>query len=215
MNFTWDYPLYLIQHGGGFASVVSDPADEQPLHSVVVFTRRAAMTEFMAAVQLEGRPRRLNNDREFSYVLQGLQPPATQVAFDAAVVDNQMKARWQIAVESLLEDHLPWAASPWDYPVFVVAVGGGFASIEGHAEDRGTLVAVGLFTDERLAERYVTAAGIRGQPLALSGPPELSSLLRELQPSVTAVAVDPTVRGGRRRAKWCVEVSTLLEKYLP
>jgi len=212
MSFTWNYPIYLIRHEGGYASVAVDGDDDEARFAVAVFTALSGAEAFMAAAQFQGEPQALGSDREFAQFLAALRPPFTEVAFDSAPEGPNVNAQWTAGVADLLEKHLPAANSPWDYPVYVLDEGKGHASIDGGGDEK--MVAVALFTDRDLAETYLRGAKIDASLHALDDPGELADLLRSLSATATAVALNPTVDGGQRHAKTCVPVATLLEKYL-
>jgi hypothetical protein len=220
MSFTWNYPIYLVSHGGGLASIAGQDADGQPFGSVAVFTQREMAAAFIVGAGIEDTEaenpvRLLENDREFAYLLSGLRPPVTAVVFDPSSQDAQVAPAWQVNIETLLQNHLPLARSPWDYPVYAIGEGAGYASIIGRAQGQDDLVAMGLFTTIALAEAYRDVAQIKGRIEQLDQPPALRRLLGVLGQSINAVALDPTLVEGRRTAKWCVDIATLLEKYLP
>jgi hypothetical protein len=183
--------------------------------SVVVFTEEAGMERFMKEVGLEGLPRQIANDREFSHFLQGLRHPVTAIAFDSNPRGREINARWMVEVQELLAKHLPWAASPWSYPVYVLAECDGLSCIDGASESRGSLRVMSLFTKLENAEQYMRDAGIDGSVKPISAPDDLRELLEGLEATVTAIALDPTAVGEQRTAPCCVEIPTVLEKYVP
>ncbi len=213
MNFTWNYPIYLIRHEGGYASVAVDSSGDEARFAVAVFTSVSGAEAFMAAAEFQGEPQALGSDREFAQFLAALRPPFTEVAFDSAPEGPNVNARWTAGVADLLEKHLAGKLdlSPFSYPVYVLDQDQGYASIEGGDEQ---MVAIALFTDRDLAEKYRSGAGINASLHALDAPDQLTDLLRSLSEAVTAVALNPTADGGQRHAKTCVPVATLLEKYL-
>jgi len=212
---SWSYPLFVIRHGGGLASVVLDALGREPELALAVFTSQQQLAAFVDAVGLEAEPRAVHNDREFFYLLHGLKSPTTVVAFDSNPAGREVNARFILSVEKILAEHLPRAASPWDYPVYVLRTGGGYASIRGPARDQDELTAVGLFTDRSRAGDYRQAAEIEGEILELSTPAALDQFLVALGSAAAAVALNPTVDHGRRTAKWCGPMATLRQKYLP
>ena len=215
MSLDWDYPLYLIGIELGFASVVDEVADGQRRVSLVVFTDQARMDRFMHEVGLEGKPRPIANDREFSYLLQGLRSPVTSVAFDSAPCGREVNARWIVNVPELLDKHLPWAASPWSYPVYVVAERDGFSCVDDTADSERPRRAVSLFTTSDAAQQYAQNARMEGSVQPVATPDDLRTLLQHLDWTVTAMAIDPTATGDKRTAKRCVEIATALQKYVP
>jgi len=214
MSFTWDYPVFVIPHGGGFVSVPVESSQEAPQFAVTVFTSESLARQFMETVDLDGSPAALKNDREFAFFASALKKPCTAVVFDSQPEGTEVCARWQIDVPTLLEKHLPGARSPWDYPVFVLAAEEGYALIQGAGAEGSGISAVVLFTDAASAEAYCSAAGFEGAVEPLDTPEATVAFLQAVPPNVTAVAVNPRVEDGRHRAKTCVRIATLLEKYL-
>ena len=210
----WSYPLYLIRIGTGFASVVSDDA-EKSICSVVVFTSMDRMERFLDKAQLTGEPRELSNDREFAYFAQGLKPPISHVAFDSNPEGKQVNPRWSVEIPTLLRDHLPHSASPWDYPVYAITERKGYSCIQGQSSGQETIQAICLFTEYARAADYQTCANLHGDITTLETPSELRKLLEQLKDDASAVAIDPTADGESRQAKVCVSVETVIQRYLP
>ena len=215
MVFHWSYPVYLIPHAGGYASVVGAPTcDDDRTHFLVVHTDEQPATEFMQRFEIEGRPKRLHNHREFRWLLLSLRDPVRHVAFDPDPDEGQVNARWSASVGDLLRDHLKADYSPWNYPVCVVAQEDGFASIQGSGPAGEPLTAICVFTDEEKAHDYLAAAGEVGSLCTLDNPDQARTFLAALGPGVSAVALDPRVEAGLRTARHGFSLQTLLDKYL-
>ncbi len=216
MSRYWEYPIYLIPHGGGYASMV-DPnaeADAEPTQLLVVYTESEVAVRFMAEFGMADTPRMLFNDREFSWLLQSLRAPVTDVAFDPSPLGDKIDARWQVAVRELLDEHLSTDYSPWNYPVYAVAQESGFVSIDGAGSAGESLTVLGLFTSEDKAKSYLEAADESGELCTLTNLDEARIFLTALTEQIAAVALDPTVEQDQRTAKHCFPLETLLSKYL-
>ena len=212
MSVTWNYPIYLIPHQGGYVSIaVNDRSDDQML---VVYTSEESAAGFMEDHGLPGTPRPLQNAREFGWLLDAVQAPVTRVAFDPQVMDRRANPRWEIPVKELRDEHLAADLSPWNYPVYVVAQDAGFACIRGHASDGRPLTAIAVFTSSERAQSYLQDANEIGQLCELLDMPSTRRFLDSLALEVFAVAVDPVVHQSGRSAKYCFDIATLLEKYL-
>jgi hypothetical protein len=216
MSRYWEYPIYLIPHGGGFASMV-DPhaeADAELAQLLVVYTESEVAVRFMAEFGMADTPRMLFNDREFRWLLQSLRAPVTGVAFDPSPLGDKIDARWQVAVRELLDQHLTADYSPWNYPVYAIAQEVGFVSIDGVGSGGEGFTALGLFTSEGKAQDYLEAAEESGELCRLANLDEARALLIALTEQIAAVALDPIVERGQRTAKHCFPLETLLNKYL-
>jgi hypothetical protein len=215
MAFTWEYPIFLVRCGGGFAAVEIDSDAAGRQYAVTAFTTEARYEAFVRSIDMEAAPVRLHNDREFAALVTSLSPPFTAIVFDAAPAGDQVNADWQVDITDLLARHLPLARSPWDYPLFVLREAAGYTSICGSEGDRGELHAVGLFTRRELADRFAQAAGLEATVDTVSSPQKLANLLAVLPASVSAAAFNPAVEGEHPTAKHCLRISDIREKYLP
>ena len=213
MTRYWQYPIHLIQHGGGYASII-DPMDkDQSNQSLAVFCDEQQALGFMVACEIMGSPRQINNDREFGWLLTSLHAPVAGVVFDPSpIIDNP--PGWKVSVKDLLDNHLVSDNSPWNYPVYVVAQEQGFISIEEADNDGQPLTAIGFFTSVEYVETYLEAAAEAGATCPIDNVEEARSFLKKMVPQATAVAINPTAIDGQRTAKYCFAITTLLEKYL-
>ncbi len=212
MSISWDYPVYLVPHGTGYVSIfVSGDSTEQML---VVYTREQSAVDFMEDHGLAGTPRPLQNAREFRWLLEALRAPVTRVAFDPVIKQRQASPRWEVGVQSLLNDHLAADFSPWNYPVYVIAQDTGFACIRGRASDGRPLTAVAVFTSSEKATAYLESAEETGELCELADMNLTRRFLSSLALEVFSVALDPVVEHSTRTAKYCFDIATLLEKYL-
>jgi hypothetical protein len=212
MNITWNYPIYLIPHQAGYVSIAADDGSDDQM--LVVYTCEASAAGFMEDHGLPGTPRPLRNAREFGWLLDALRAPVTRVAFDPEVTDRRANPRWEIPVKKLRSKHLAADFSPWNYPVYVVAQDTGFACIRGQASDGRPLTAIAVFTSSERARSYLRDAGEIGQLCELVDMRLTRRFLDALALEIFAVAVDPVVHEAGRKAKYCFDIATLLEKYL-
>ena len=214
MAIDWQYPIYLIPLGGGYASVCDPDAGDETPHYLAVFTAESLAVAFMVQCEILTRPRALNNAREFSWLLQSLRHPVTQVAFDPSPQGRQVDARWMVSVEDLIQRYLRVDFSPWNYPLFVIAQEDGYASIEGRSDEGQQWRAVCLFTEFQKAEDYLRLAGESGEISQLDDWQQARDLLGSLAMDSAAVALDPVADGAQRKAKYCFAIETVLTKYL-
>lgn len=212
MQYSWTYPLYLIAHSGGYASIVDPSDDSQQL--LVALTTEEKTLDFMQSFGILGAPRQLNNDREFAWLLESLRAPVTLVCFDPDPREEEVNAAWSTTIESLLQDRLEVDYSPWSYPVYLLRLESGFSSIKGADADANEMVVLCLFTNSQFAEEYLAASGDQGTVESIHSMAATRELMESLQGEIAAVAVDPEVRGQERIASHCIGLETLLSKYL-
>jgi len=213
MSFHWNYPLYVLPHEQGYASLVDGQGGDE-IQSLIACTTLQAAVELMNQFAMLGAPKPLRNHREFRWLLQSLQAPVSHVVFDPAPTDDQVNAQWGAAVDALLASHLPSDNSPWNYPVFVIGQAEGFASIEAPLDDHSTITAIGIFTTSENAESYLEAANEAGELLELTDLETAVTFLSAIQDDVSAVAIDPRIDAGRHTAEYCLGIDVLLDKYL-
>ncbi len=214
MSMSWEYPVFILPHGVGYVALVDRNLPDDPSQMLVVMTELARAEGLMVEFGLPGQPRALKNAREFRWLMESVRPPITQVAFDPRPTDDQVNARWQLPIAQFIEDHLEIDFSPWNYPVFVAAQESGFACIEGQSSDGGALSALCIFSNEAKADEYLQAADEWATLCELSSLDEAIRFLKGVGDQIEAVALDPVVDEGRRTAKHCFAMETLLEKYL-
>jgi hypothetical protein len=214
MKRHWQYPIYLIQHGGGYASIVDSDVKGQSHQSLVVCCKEERAIRFMAACGIMGAPRQLNNDREFAWLLKSVQAPVKGVVFDPSASVEAQESALRISVQDLLDKHVAVDNSPWNYPVYVVAQDSGFVSLQGANSDAESVTAIGFFTSEQQVETYLEAAKETGETCAMKNVDEARAFLTVMASQATAVALNPIVVDGYRTAKHCFSIATLLEKYL-
>jgi hypothetical protein len=130
------------------------------------------------------------------------------------IADRRAHPRWEVPVKTLRDEHLSADLSPWNYPVYVIAQGTGFASIHGCASDGRPLTAIAFFTTSERACDYLRDAGETGELCELTDLRLTRRFLDRLALEIFAVAVDPVVDDAGRTAKYCFDIATLLEKYL-
>ncbi|MBA2114637.1 hypothetical protein [Bremerella alba] len=211
----WEYPLYLIAHGGGYASIV-DPkdTDDQPQHILTTHSTEQVALNFMQQFAIIGEPRQLNNDREFRWFLKTLKLPVTQVAYDPEPVEFDINAAWIAKITTLLEEYLIVDNSPWNYPVFVIKQQDGYSSTVGNGEEGEPITLLNLFTDETKANKYAATDDGAGEVITLHNMEHVREILLGLRDSVSAVAMDPVYEENESSSQYCIGLEALLDKYL-
>ncbi|PQO35817.1 hypothetical protein C5Y96_09210 [Blastopirellula marina] len=211
----WEYPLYLIAHGGGYTSIV-DPqdTDDQPQHILTTHSNEQVALNFMQQFAIIGEPRQLNNDREFRWFLKSLKLPVTKVAYDPEPVEFDVNAKWIAKIKTLLEDYLIVDNSPWNYPVYVIKQQDGYSSTIGNNEDGEPITLLNLFTEEEKAKKYAQTEEGAGELMTLHNMEHVREMLLGLRESVSAVAMDPVYEENESSSQYCIGVDALLDKYL-
>lgn len=211
----WEYPLYLIAHGGGYTSIV-DPqdTDDQPQHILTTHSSEAVALNFMQQFAIIGEPRQLNNDREFRWFLKSLKLPVTKVAYDPDPVEFDVNAKWIAKIKTLLEDFLIVDNSPWNYPVYVIKQEDGYSSTVGNDEEGVPITLLNLFTDEEKAKKYSKTEEGAGELMTLHNMEHVREMLLGLRDTVSAVAMDPVYEENESSSQYCIGVEALLDRYL-
>lgn len=232
-EFHWDYPIYLIRHGGGYASIVDpnaappDPGavgeqEEQeagessganvPDQMLVVFTQEDSARRFMIQFNMMGEPSTLGNGREFRTLVGCLQDPVNWVIFNPEPDGVELNADWKVHRSELIGS-IKVDFSPWNYPIFAVNHESGFASIEG-GDASNPMVALAVFTSEEKAESYANQLYSKAKTVCLFDLDFTRSFLDNLNETINAVALDPIIEDGRHSAKYCFSLDRLMDKYL-
>ena len=215
MERSWQYPLFLIRHETGYASIVDRTTGSETTQSLVACQHKEDAIAFIMRCGIVGVPRELRNDREFNALLRSLKPPVMNVVFDPCPhLGAEADHATQIGVGELLEQYLVVDYSPWNYPVFVVAQESGFVSIDGRDQRGQPIAAVGVFPDEQRVSSFLEAARQPGTPCPLATMQEARTFLTKVASQVVAVAWNPTVEDNRYVAEHCFTIETLLRKYL-
>lgn len=208
------YPIYVLPYGLGYVSVVDKSHESDPPHQLVVCGELHHAQQLMQQYDLPGEPRPLENDREFAWLLESLREPVTQVSFDPQLSDDTADSAWQVSVHDLLKSHLEPDLSPWNYPVFVMAVGEGFAGVHGASEAEESFMAIGVFSTESKAKQFTSHGP---QPANVCQIDDIDTAVRffeGIQDTIDAVAIDPEADGEMHLAKHCLAIDILLTKYL-
>lgn len=212
LDITWQYPLQVIQHQGGYVSLVGDDVSEEPCQSLAVFASEESALCFMQQFNILGVPRSLRNDREFAWLLESLRDPVAQVAFEPQPDGAEINPRWAANIGVLLTEYLTPDNSPWNYPAYVLAVETGFASIRFPDDLGAPKVALVLFTTREKAECCVEQTH-EGTLCELKNAEDAKRFLTAVSDVIDAVAIDPTMDESHLGTKHCFLLDTLLNKY--
>lgn len=212
MKIQWKYPIFILPHGGGYASLV-DPSTDGPADQyLVVCTAEDEAAALMRRLGILGHPRPLHSAREFAWLLQCVRAPVKHVAFDPDPLDDEINSAFAVPIRELLERRLRIDNSPWDYPVYAVGLPRGFLCIAGSGE--GGLTAVALFRGREQADAYLEKSEQSGDLCEMEDRQQVVKFLTALRDRIDAVAIDPDFQEGRSSAKHCLSISILLDKYL-
>jgi hypothetical protein len=213
MSFEWEYPIAVLAHGGGYASLVDDTV-EPARHSLVVLSELDRIADVMETLAILGAPKLIKNSREFRWLLESLKAPVDHVAFDINPVGAEANPAFVLSVGELLADHLPSDYSPWNYPVFLLEIEDGFVSITGQRESSDDLHAITVFRSEEKANAYNAAIGGGGSLCEIKNLAEAVSFFKAMKETIDAVALDPIIEDGTCQTPHCFSLDTLLTKYL-
>ncbi len=218
MSFELEYPIYLCSHKGGFASIGHETADDGEFTSfaIVMFSSTEKLERFLAAAGIEGEPLAVESEKLFIRFLYKLQAPFTAIAFDPLPDVAGSHALWTVSVQSLLQEHLPLAQSPWEYPLYALSGVDDWEMIDGARSDGDSMFLLCLFCSEQTATAYADALDKKVTPQEIETPEALRLLVSGLLPAITAVAFDPAIgEDGTPIAGTCMSSDTILEKYIP
>jgi hypothetical protein len=198
--FSISYPLFALKRDSG-SYVGFDMANARPAGTgfgIPVFTTEARAARFLQYTEIVARIKPFDRVAVFRGFLRSIRDAGTFVLFDPLPnSDNLLYTDHAYPAAVVLERFLPEATWGWDYPVYLLRFGPGFACIDGDVAGRRVKMLV-VFTDSDLADRAVAAAR---EPLAavpVADREAFARLVRELNPDVGGAVFDPPdpVRGG-------------------
>lgn len=220
MKLNCEYPMYLVKHGGGYVSLLEEGADpETSDQALAVFSNETLAAEFIETIGVMASIKSLQNAREFAWLLASLQAPVVEVILDQPPGETQLGGQWRVGVSELLNHHLIVDYSPWNYPVYAVeevfeGKSKGWSCIQGEDSEGNPVTVLALFTQTSIAEDYLKASRTRGELKSFSDVEMIRPWLESLTDQVTAVAIDPVIANGQRRADQCLGLERLLDSYL-
>lgn len=208
------YPVYILPYGVGYVSVVDNSQCSDPPHQLVVCSELIQAQRLMQQYELAGDPRPIDNDREFAWLLESLREPVTMVTFDPELTDDTASSAWTVSVKALLTVHFEPNLSPWNYPIYVIAIDEGFAGVNGTNETAEQFVAIGVFTSSSEAEQFIGDSSQAGTPCQLNDLDEAVRFFDGIRDTIDAVTINPVIDDGIQMAKHCLAIDILLSKYL-
>lgn len=220
MDLKYDYPLFLVKHGGGYISLLEEGADPETAdQALAVFSSEELAAEFIDGVGVMAGIKPLFNAREFAWLLASLRTPVVEVILDQPAGQLKLEGTWRESVSRLLNEHLIVDYSPWNYPVFAVQERFegkelGYSCIQGSDNEGNPVTVLALFTEKEAAFDYLKACKIKGELQQFDRMPEIRDWLQSLDTQVAAVAIDPVIEKNQRRADQCIGLDRLLESYL-
>jgi len=215
-HIDWNFPLYLIPNHQGYAAVAdNDPltGEPEPDQSLLLFSDESSAIMLIAAFELLSAPKPLRNERELVWLLQSLKSPVHHVLLDPNPVQPASDSGRKLPIDQVLQQLKP-DLSPWNYPVYAVAVDEGFLTIDGTASSGETLSALALFASKEKVDDYLRQAGTSGRYCEIADRQQAIVFFRAVRELVSAVALDPQIENGRHTARYGFSLDTLLEKYL-
>lgn len=205
------YPIYAIQRDGGFHCLEGEDEAGDPTLGVMIFTDGRLAEQWIEDNGLDATVKAIPDHYQFRRFLVSLKTPKPKVVCDA-VRDSAgvIDAQWSEEVNTLLEDVLPPVAFEWDYPLFLIKEGAGFASINGTKPTGERLTLVAIFTDTDLAQRYMQRAEVAGTIVKVPTEAKFAEFVDSLLPPAQGVVFDPTDATQGSTTKVCLDKHTLL-----
>jgi hypothetical protein len=205
------YPIYAIWRDGGFHCLEGEDEAGNPTMGVMIFTDGWLADQWIEDNGLDATVKTIPNHYQFRRFLVSLKEPKPKVVCDAAKdSDGVIDAQWSEEVNTLLEDVLPPVAFQWDYPLFLIKEGVGFASINGTKPTGERLTLVATFTDVDLAESYMQRAEVAGTIVNIPSEAKFAEFVNSLLPPAQGVVFDPTDATPGSKSKVCLDKHTLL-----
>lgn len=102
----------------------------------------------------------------------------------------------------------------WKYPVYVVALDGGYVSVVDTETEEPRAHYLAVFTSEEIADAFQRQCEVQGVTKRLGKAREFAWLLQSLREPTTQVAFDPDPKSKHVACRWRVAVRDLLTKHL-
>ena len=213
------YPLYSVRHGDGFSCLPGHDEDGNESTGLVLFSKRKLARTYALRKSLPEHLFAIRKPHHLRDFLRTFGDRITDVLVDPEIDrDGNVQMEWSQPLQAIIEA-LPEPSFVWDYPVFLIRVGlNAYASIDGTGEDGASYVAIGVFTDQDLAERWAALEESSGVIKPIASPVEFARFLRSVvqhDGGTSAVAFDLTSAAKGRLAKVCITISRLLEDLPP
>ena len=93
-----------------------------------------------------------------------------------------------------------------EYPLYLVPLEAGYVSVVEPAPDNAQNYYLAVFTSQALAESFMEACGIEGEPRALNNGREFAWLVQSLRAPISNLAFDPEAESLQGAARWKVSI---------
>jgi hypothetical protein len=213
---SFKYPLYAVctRQKCFFCRETRSPRDGSQIAAIIICTQRAIAEAYIADMGIDAVAAQLADKGGLYGLLSEQNPPIVGVALNPRVKRGRVFMDWVGEIDDVLES-LSDPGFMWSYPVFAIGVGQGrFATVGGRASLEGAPVAIPIFTDEDLAERFMEARHISGELHTVSDQWAFADLLRS-QADVEAVCFDMVATQGGVRSKAGRHIGDMLKRLEP
>ena len=102
----WNYPIFVIQQPGGFASIEGDTSDGQQMRALGLFTTMEKAEEFLRDANETGVVRQLDDMPQARDFLEGVAADVTAVALNLTVDEGQRSAKYCFSIRTVLDKYL-------------------------------------------------------------------------------------------------------------
>jgi len=102
----WNYPVFVIEQEGGFASVEGSTSRGENRRAVGVFTTTDTAQKFLEDAEETGTVQALDDVSQTRRFLESVSAEASAVALDLTVSHGQRSAKYCFSVQTLLDKYL-------------------------------------------------------------------------------------------------------------
>lgn len=202
-GFSINYPLFALKTGSSYVGYdLSSTQPKRPGYGIPVFTTEVNVVAYLSHTKMQARIVRLDRSGVFRQLLRAIRDAGTFILFDPLPdARGNLRSDQVYPAAVVLERFLPEPGFGWDYPVYVLGLGKGYACVTGEHAGQVTKWLV-VFTDSDLAERAVEAATDHVIAVPVPDREAFARIVRSLGPDGGGVVFDPPDprRGGSVRS---------------
>lgn len=102
----WNYPIFVIQQPGGFASIEGDTSDGQQMRALGLFTTKENAEQFLRDASAAGVVRQLDDMNQARDFLASVAADVTAVALNLTADEGQRSAKYCFSIRTVLDKYL-------------------------------------------------------------------------------------------------------------